>query len=92
MVPELLFQPGMIGLDQCGIPEAIHSAITTCHEGVHGLLFAHVVLAGGCSRLPGFVERVRRDLRALVPDEYELRCDASSDPIGMVWRGGMVLA
>lgn len=33
-VPEILFNPSDIGMDQAGIPEAIVDAISSCDEGM----------------------------------------------------------
>lgn len=34
-VPEILFNPSDIGMDQAGIPEAIVDAISSCDEGTN---------------------------------------------------------
>ncbi|KAF9943143.1 Actin- protein 6 [Mortierella alpina] len=81
-VPEILFNPSDIGMDQAGIPEAIVDAISSCDEEIQGMLYANVVLVGGNAKLPGFRKRVAHDLRQLVP----------SDPLGYAWQGGKRLA
>lgn len=72
MVPEALFRPSDIGLQQAGIHEAVAQAVAGCHPALAPMLFSHIILTGGCSQLPGFAERFRAELRPLVPDDYEL--------------------
>lgn len=36
-VPEILFNPSDIGMDQAGIPEAIVDAISSCDEGTNSM-------------------------------------------------------
>lgn len=55
-----------------GLPEAVAAAISSCHPALAPLLWSNVVLTGGCCRLPGLAERVRAELRALAPDEFEV--------------------
>ncbi|KAF9176945.1 Actin- protein 6 [Haplosporangium sp. Z 767] len=91
-VPEILFNPSDIGMEQAGIPEAIVDAISTCDEDIQGMLYANVVLVGGNAKLPGFKRRVASELRQLVPSEYEVRIGIDKDPLGFAWNGGMRLA
>jgi actin-related protein 6 len=69
VVPELLFNPSAIGMQQQGLPEAIASSIARLPEEVQGLFWANVTLVGGNCNLPGLVKRLRRNLRTLAPAE-----------------------
>ncbi|KAG0213324.1 Actin- protein 6 [Mortierella sp. GBA30] len=91
-VPEILFNPSDIGMDQAGIPEAIVDAVSSCDEEIQGMLYANVVLVGGNAKLPGFKKRVAHDLRQLVPSEYEVRVGTDKDPLGYAWKGAKRLA
>ncbi|KAI7818727.1 actin family [Gamsiella multidivaricata] len=91
-VPEILFNPSDIGMEQAGIPEAIVDAISACDEEIQGMLYANVVLIGGNAKLPGFKERVTHDLRQFVPSEYEVRVGVDKDPLGYAWKGAKGLA
>ncbi|OAD72074.1 hypothetical protein PHYBLDRAFT_134449 [Phycomyces blakesleeanus NRRL 1555(-)] len=92
MIPEILFNPSDIGMNQAGIPEAISQAIEACEPEYHGLLYANIVLVGGNAKLNGYRERIEQDLRVMVPSEYELRLAVPEDPIGYAWKGGNRLA
>ncbi len=91
-VPELLFHPSDVGIEQVGIPEALVHAASRCPESTRRWLYRNVVLVGGCSRLPGMRERVERDLRALAPANYEVRVRLPEDPATYPWEGGAALA
>lgn len=71
-VPEVLFHPSDIGLDQAGIAEAIQQAVLACPEELHGALYANVLLVGGNTKFANFHARLERDLRPLVPTDLEL--------------------
>lgn len=87
MVPELLFHPSDIGLQQAGVAEAVVQAVTACHPALAPLLFSNVVVTGGVTSCPGFKDRFTSELRALVPDEYELGVMQPRDPALYAWEG-----
>ncbi|KAF7728358.1 Actin- protein 6 [Apophysomyces ossiformis] len=100
MIPEILMHPSDIGLQQAGIPEAIVESVDACDAELRGLLFANVVLVGGSAKFPGYQERIadgwvsersEKDLRQLVPSEYEIRVAIPPDPVGYAWTGGQRL-
>ncbi|KAI9788240.1 MAG: Actin- protein 6 [Piccolia ochrophora] len=73
VVPELLFRPGDIGMEQAGIAELITHSLATLPGALWPALLANVVVVGGNAHMPGFVERLSTDLRKLVPAECTLR-------------------
>lgn len=92
-VPEILFHPTDIGLAQAGVAEAVHQAVQACPERVRGLLYENVLAAGGTCALPGFYERVYRDVRALAPSVHDVYVYHDADqPALSAWRGGSALA
>ena len=72
MVPEVLFQPTDVGLQQAGLPQTIVEVVQATPPELHPLLYSNVLCTGGCATLPGFRERLYNELRALVPDDYEV--------------------
>ena len=71
-VPELIFSPGDVGMQQAGLAEAVVEAANAVHPDLRPLLFSNVVCTGGTSTCPGFQDRLFKDLRQLVPTEYEV--------------------
>ncbi|GME48790.1 Actin-like protein arp6 [Neofusicoccum parvum] len=91
-VPELLFSPGDIGMPEAGLPEAVLQSLQVLPEALWPGLLANVVVVGGNALLPGFVERLERELRAVVPGEWPVRVRRPEDPLTYTWRGGVRLA
>lgn len=73
VIPELLFHPSDVGVRQMGVSEAIVNAVQACLPEAAVHLFANIVIVGGCACFPGMQARLERDLRALVPDELDVR-------------------
>lgn len=73
MVPELLFHPSDVGMEQAGLAEAVIEATNALHPELRPLLFANILCTGGTAKCTGFARRLHTDLRPLVPAEYEVR-------------------
>ncbi|XP_050271983.1 actin-related protein 6 [Quercus robur] len=92
LVPEMLFRPADLGMNQAGLAECIVRAINACHPHLHPVLYESIILTGGCTLFPRFAERLERELRPLVADDYQVNITTQEDPILGVWRGGSLLA
>ncbi|XP_020259117.1 actin-related protein 6 [Asparagus officinalis] len=92
LVPEMIFRPSDLGMDQAGLAECIVRAVHSCHPHLHPVLFESIVLTGGSTLFPGFAERLEKELRPLVRDDYQLKITTQEDCIKGVWRGGSLLA
>ncbi|KAI9189684.1 Actin- protein 6 [Blastocladiella emersonii ATCC 22665] len=80
MVPEVLFNPSDIGIEQCGIAEAIVQAVTACPEEMRELMYDNLIVIGGCAALPGFEARLTDELRSLAPAEHAIHITVPADP------------
>ncbi|KAL8849313.1 MAG: hypothetical protein Q9221_005723 [Calogaya cf. arnoldii] len=88
-VPEVVFQPSIAGLDQAGIVEILAGVIN------HGLakeqeqisVLGDIFLTGGNTLFTGFEERLRRELRTVLPIEAPINLRKAKDPILDAWRG-----
>ena len=94
MAPEVLFHPSDIGINQAGLPELVTQAVDALRGSDFdpGLLYANVVLSGGCVNMPGFVDRFANELRKLVPDSLDLNITLPNDPQNCAFAGGLALA
>ncbi|TYI72202.1 hypothetical protein E1A91_D07G044200v1 [Gossypium mustelinum] len=92
LVPEMIFQPADLGMNEAGLAECIVRAVNACHPYLHPVLYQSIILTGGSTLFPRFVERLEKDLRPLVPDDYQVNITTQEDPILGVWRGGSLLA
>ncbi|KAF2133636.1 actin-domain-containing protein [Dothidotthia symphoricarpi CBS 119687] len=86
-VPELLFNPSDIGIQEEGIPGAVMQALSMLPEALRVGLLANVLVVGGNSLIPGFMERLEAELRARVPAEYVLGVQRAEDPVRHTWLG-----
>ncbi|XP_070533347.1 actin-related protein 6-like [Ptychodera flava] len=91
-VPEILFHPSDIGIQEMGIPEAIVNAIEATPEEMHPHLYNNIILTGGNSLLPGYRKRILDDVRSLAPQEYEVNVSLPTNPITHAWQGGGILS
>lgn len=88
-VPEVVFQPGIAGVDQAGIVEIAEDMIMgrlSSHPFVNNIL-KDVFLTGGYCLFQGFEERLRNELRAVLPVEAQLGVRTARDPVLDAWRG-----
>ena len=77
-VPELLFHPSDIGIQQMGISEAIAHVISNFPLEIQYHLYRNILLTGGSCSLPNFKERVEKDVRTMAPSECDVRISLAS--------------
>ncbi|CAO3651657.1 unnamed protein product [Cunninghamella echinulata] len=88
MIPEILMHPSDIGMNQAGIPETIIQSVEQCDPSLHGLLYANIILVGGNAHIPGYQQRIEKELRQMIPTDYEFRVTVPDDPTIAAWTGG----
>ncbi|KAF2712403.1 Actin/actin-like protein [Pleomassaria siparia CBS 279.74] len=86
-VPELIFRPTDIGIQEKGLPDAIMDSLSVLPEALKLTMLSNIVVVGGNSLIVGFVERLESELRSLVPTEYLLNVSRADDPIKHSWLG-----
>eukprot|EP00898_Chlorokybus_atmophyticus_P005006 jgi/Chlat1/5506/Chrsp360S00836 len=91
-VPEVLFNPLDIGIEQAGLAETIVLAVEATPPAFHGPLYSSIVLTGGTTQLPNFKERLYQDLRPLVYSDYDVDVLHPPEPHLTSWRGGLLFA
>ncbi|PWA33061.1 hypothetical protein CCH79_00013118 [Gambusia affinis] len=91
-VPEMLFHPSDIGIQEMGIPEAIADSVQSLPEEMHPHFYQNIVLTGGNSLFPGFRERLEAELRSLVPAHLPVNVFLPENPVCYSWEGGKLLA
>jgi actin-related protein len=99
MVPEILFHPSDIGLNQCGIAELVAQSVhhdeandSLRDQTVEALMWLNVIVTGGCAKIPGLVERLAREIRQFAPAIYPVSVRALDDPISDVFLGLSLLS
>jgi actin-related protein 6 len=94
VVPEILFNPSDVGIKQPGLADVVMQSVCSLPLGLWPGLLYNVVVVGGCARLPGFVERLQKEIVQRAPDECLVRVGPTkeTDPILGTWFGGANLA
>ena len=70
VVPELIFNPNMIGIEEGGLHEGIIQSINDCHCDYKNLLFENIITTGGNSKFAGFNERLIKELNSTIDHDY----------------------
>eukprot|EP01084_Bolivina_argentea_P166805 289571_1 len=91
-VPELLFNPSDIGVKQAGVAECVLQSIGKCPKNLQPLLFGNILLTGGNCKIPGFVDRVRNEVRCMAEDHIPVNVWSPNDPDLYAWRGQSAFA
>ncbi|KAF9580555.1 Nuclear actin-protein involved in chromatin remodeling, partial [Lunasporangiospora selenospora] len=95
-VPEALFQPGIIGLDQTGLVETIQDVLKRFDAAARQRLVDNILVTGGMARTPGLIQRLDTSLRSILPfagpnkKNYEVR--RARDCLLDGWRGAAMWA
>ncbi|KAF8157920.1 actin-related protein Arp6 [Crassisporium funariophilum] len=80
-VPELLFRPDDIGLDQAGLPATIAFSISLLPSDLQGMFWANIGLIGGTTKFTGFRARLMSELQTLAPVDCEVVIYECEDPV-----------
>lgn len=91
-VPELLFHPSDIGIQQPGIADLVMQSLHTLPVGLWPGLLCNIVVVGGNVLFDGFVERLQKEIVQRAPDDCFVRVARPVDPITSTWAGGASLA
>ncbi|XP_053571401.1 actin-related protein 5 [Bombina bombina] len=86
-VPEILFQPSLIGEDQAGLAETIHYILERYPLDAQQQLVQNVFLTGGNVMYPGMQGRMERELLQMRPFQSSFQVSMASNPILDAWHG-----
>lgn len=87
-VPEVLFRPSDIGIDQAGIAEATWQSLSSLNQVEMGLAAQKILLVGGNMKIPNMKERFQTELRSFVPDIFSMEVILPENPQFYSWHGG----
>ncbi len=90
--PEALFQPDFCGQTHVGIHQALYKSVMTCDADIRKELFANIVLSGGTTMLPGFAERMEKEVSQMAGRSTTVRIVAPPERTNSTWVGGSILA
>ncbi|CAG8532542.1 16560_t:CDS:10 [Cetraspora pellucida] len=92
-VPEALFQPSILGLDQAGIVETIGEIISRFEDvDARKKMIRSVFVTGGHTQTPGLLKRLEISLRSILPAGSPLQIIHAKDPVLDAWHGAALWA
>jgi actin-related protein len=83
------------GLSRRAVSNMVFDAISACDVDMRRELFGGIVLSGGCSLIPGTVERFTRELAILTPQLFKMKIIAAQTALertGGPWIGGSIVS
>jgi len=87
-VPEVLFQPTIIGVDQAGLNEVVAATLARVTEAQRqAMMRTGILLTGGCTNLSGFAKRVELDVRMNRPTSESWKVTNVDDGALAAWCG-----
>lgn len=70
VVPELIFNPNLVGIEEGGVHEGIIQSINECHKDYKDLLYENIITCGGNTKLTNFNSRLKKELNNVVDHDY----------------------
>ena len=89
---EVLFRPELIGKNCEKIPNIVHESIKKCDDDIQDLFYSNIILAGGNTMVPGFGERMKKEVSELASEEKSVKVASPQQGELSTWKGGSVLA
>jgi len=91
-VPEVLFQPLLMGKEAPGMHESVMKCVQECELDVKKVLLKNVVLSGGNTMFPGIAERLTAEVKRLLPMKVDVKVNASPARRYLVWQGASIMS
>jgi len=89
---EVLFRPSLIKKEAPGVAELVKRAIGQCDLDTRKPLWENILLVGGRSLFPNFVERLLPELKKLAPDQTTPVINCPENRLFATWLGAATLA
>ncbi|CDR93781.1 actin family protein, putative [Babesia bigemina] len=91
--PEMLFSPEVAGSNAPTLAEVVYHTVRSCEPDMHKTMFSSILLTGGSTLFPGFLERCEKDIRAATNDNAPVKIAGSiKNRSTAVWVGGSIVA
>ncbi|KAH8338962.1 hypothetical protein KR074_008233 [Drosophila pseudoananassae] len=91
-VPEILFQPSMIGCSEAGLAELIAFVLKLFPANEQQRLVNHVYLTGGCAQFKGLKERLAKELLEMRPFQSTFAIYEADEHSLSAWLGACAQA
>lgn len=91
-VPEIVFQPCMVGLEQAGVAEVLESVFARYSKEQQAYLAQNVFITGGPASTPGIHERLAAELLTMRPFQSTFSVTLAQNPVLDGWKGARQMA
>eukprot|EP00743_Colponemidia_sp_Colp-15_P006772 GILK01007303.1.p1 GENE.GILK01007303.1~~GILK01007303.1.p1 ORF type:complete len:715 (-),score=150.25 GILK01007303.1:179-2323(-) len=91
-VPEIIFQPSMVGIDQAGLPDVMAYVFSKFSLADQLAMAQRVFITGGNTMYPHFRDRVAVELKAIRPFGTTFNVVQAYDPGLDAWKGANMFA
>ncbi|ELP91711.1 actin, putative [Entamoeba invadens IP1] len=89
---EQLFSPEKHGKEMNGIALQTYDSLMQVNPDVRNELYGNIVLAGGNTMMPGFVERFKSEFTKFTPESAKISVTAPKNRDISAWMGGAMFA
>ncbi|KAJ3054515.1 Nuclear actin-protein involved in chromatin remodeling [Rhizophlyctis rosea] len=79
-VPEVIFQPSIIGLDQAGLVECVTEILKRFDEEQRQGMVKNILVTGGNSLYTNLTQRIENEIRAIQPFGSTIKCVQLNKP------------
>uniref|UniRef100_A0A8C6VKI2 Actin-related protein 5 n=1 Tax=Naja naja TaxID=35670 RepID=A0A8C6VKI2_NAJNA len=86
-VPEIVFQPSLIGEEQAGLAETMQFVLDRYSKDQQEKLVQNVFLTGGNVMYPGMKARIQKELLEMRPFQSSFQVHLASNPVLDAWYG-----
>ncbi|XP_065052377.1 POTE ankyrin domain family member J-like [Rhopilema esculentum] len=90
--PETLYNPDLLGLEQSPLHEMMIDSIASAEQDLKTTLMKNTVITGGTTRLPGFTERLEKELSAVGDHTCHFSLKKANNPVTATWTGASVIS
>lgn len=92
--PELFYKPSLHGFNCPSIVDVICNSVDTCDMDYRKVMYENIVVSGGSTMFPGFVERLDSEMMVRRPrwDGFKVGIEAIPSRQYCAWSGGSMLA
>ena len=91
-MPEILFEPELIGLEYPGIHQIVLESINRTDLDLRKNLYGNIVLSGGATLTKGFGDRMLHELQRIAVKDMRIKIFAPPERKYSTWIGGSILA
>jgi len=91
-VPEVLFNPSLIGSECEGVHKLTFTSIMKCDIDIRKDLYSNILLSGGTTMYSNIDTRVHNEISSLAPSTIDVKVIAPPERKYSVWIGGSILS